>query len=138
MYQGFQEPRNHCLARGVEPLGATALLASTDRAEDELEPAVAASSVTFFTASASSAAFFTATASSVAFFTAIASSVAFFAAAASSAVFFTTTASSAAFFAVAASSANFFAALHPQPLSLQRPLLPSLHRLQLMSQAAVQ
>jgi hypothetical protein len=56
------------LAGGVEPLGAAALLALIDGAKDEMEPAVTASSTTFFAAATSSAAFFTAVASSATFF----------------------------------------------------------------------
>jgi hypothetical protein len=106
-YRDFQEPRNHRLAGGVEPLGAATLLTPTDRAGDGPEPAVAASFAAFFVAS------------SEAFFFVVASSAAFF---------------------FAASSTTFFFLLpllrssslqpHPQPLSLQRPLLPLSCRLQ--------
>jgi hypothetical protein len=96
-YRGFQEPRNHRLARGVEPLGIAALLAPTDGAEDEPELAVAASSVAFFTIVPSTAAFFFSAASSMAFFTAAALATTFFAATASSMDFFTTATSAASF-----------------------------------------
>jgi hypothetical protein len=120
MYQDFQELRNHCWAEGVEPVGAAALLAPINRAEDELEPAVAASPAVFFAVIASVAAFFFATASSAPFFFITASSVAFSTAvvsiaafsfvAASSVAFFTVVASTVAFFTAVVSSADFFAA----------------------------
>jgi hypothetical protein len=78
MYRGFQEPRNHRLAGGVEPLGTTALLAPIDGVEDELELADRASSMAFFAAVTTSVAFFTTAALSAAFFTVVASSAAFF------------------------------------------------------------
>jgi hypothetical protein len=111
-YQGFQEPRNHRLVGGVEPLGAAALLAPVDGIEDELEPTVNASSTAFFGAAVSSAAFFTTAASSTAFFFTAASSATFFIAAASTVVFFAAAASSTNFFAAAASTASFSIVAH--------------------------
>jgi hypothetical protein len=107
MYRGFQEPRNHRLARGVESLGAAALLALAYGAEDELEPKVATSSAAFFVAPATSAAIFVAAASSTAFFATATSSMAFFTIAVSSAAFFTASTSSTTFFTMAASAASF-------------------------------
>jgi hypothetical protein len=139
-YRGYQEPWNPHLAGGVEPLGTAALLTPADGARDGSEPTVTAPLSVFFTAS-SKASFFAA-ASSVAFFFAAASSVAFFTATSLAAFFFVATSSVAFFFAAASSVAFFFAAYsaaffflppflwppllqpHPQPLSLQQPLLP--------------
>jgi hypothetical protein len=69
--QGFLEPRNRQLARGVEPLDAVTLLTPTDGDGDGSEPAITAPLSVFF--AASSEAFFFVTASSVAFFFAAAS-----------------------------------------------------------------
>jgi hypothetical protein len=95
------------LARGVEPLGAAALLTPADGVGDGPEPAVAAPLLVFFVAS--SKAFFFVVASSTTFFFAAASSAAFFLAAASMAFFFSV-ASSATSFAAASSTASFVAA----------------------------
>jgi hypothetical protein len=89
--------RNHRLAGGVEPLGAIALLAPADGAEDESEPADRALYVAFFAAVTTSTAIFTTATSSVAFFTTVALSAAFFTVVTSSAAFFTTVLSSVAF-----------------------------------------
>jgi hypothetical protein len=146
-YRGYQEPWNPRLAGGVEPLGIATLLTPADGARDGLKPAVTAPLSVFFAAS-SKASFFAA-ASSAAFFFAVASSVAFFTATSLAAFFFVATSSVAFFFAAASSVAFFFAAYsvaffflppflwppllqpHPQPLSLQQPLLPPSCRPQL-------
>jgi hypothetical protein len=78
-YRGFQEPLNHRLAGGVEPLGAAALMTPADGARDGLQPAVTVPHSVFFVAS--SEAFFFVVASSVAFFTATSLAAFFFAAA---------------------------------------------------------
>jgi hypothetical protein len=105
-YRGFQETRNHHLARGVEPLGTATLLTPADGVRDGLEPAVATSSVGFITAS--SAAFFFVAASSAAFLFAT-----------SFTAFFFVAASSAAFFFAASSAAFFFLPSLLRPSSLQ-------------------
>jgi hypothetical protein len=104
-YRGFQEPMNHHMAGGVEPLGVAALLTPADGAGDGPDPIVAAPLSVFFIVS-SEAFFFVAT-SLMAFFFIAASSAAFFFATASSATFFFSTTSSTATFAVAASAASF-------------------------------
>jgi hypothetical protein len=96
------------LARGVEPLGTATLFAPANGAEDEPEPAVAASPLAFFAAIASSTTFFFAVATYVAFFFIVASSAAFFFTATTSVAFFIAAALTVAFFAAAASSMASF------------------------------
>jgi hypothetical protein len=124
-YRCFQKPWNRRLAGGVEPLGAAALLTPTNEAGDGSEPAVAAPLSVFF--SASSEAFFFAATSSVA---------------SSSTPPLRRPSSSQppprrpsspplrrTFFLPPLLRAPLLRP-HPQPLSLQRPLLPSPCRLQ--------